>query len=205
MQLLRRRLTSATDAELVRRLARGQRAAFDVLYERYSSRLFAYLLRMTGGRHERAEDLLHDVFVDVLEGAVGFDPQRRFDTWLFAIAHHRTCNVYRQQQTRSAALERETNAAQTPALEWSAKLATEEWLFDWPQFKERLDTELNALEPAQRSAFLLRFVENFSIADIARTLACPPGTVKSRLFYTCRHLAKKLRAFDPRPDEEHRP
>ena len=205
MQLLRRRLTSATDAELVRRLARGQRAAFDVLYERYSSRLFAYLLRMTGGRHERAEDLLHDVFVDVLEGAAGFDPQRRFDTWLFAIAHHRTCNVYRQQQTRSAALERETNAAQRPVLEWSAKLATEEWLFYWPQFKERLDTELDALEPAQRSAFLLRFVEDFSIADIARTLACPPGTVKSRLFYTCRHLAKKLRAFDPRPDEEHRP
>jgi RNA polymerase sigma-70 factor (ECF subfamily) len=179
----------------MQRIATNERGAFDELYDRYSPRLFRYLLRMANGQRERAEDLLHDVFVQVLERAHSFDGQRPFATWLFALGHHRVCNEIRRLQIRQQATERERH----PEIECAASV---EFALDWQIFKGQLDVALDELSQERCSAFLLRFVEDFSIADIARTLDCPPGTIKSRLFYTCRHLAEKLRAFDPRTDEE---
>jgi RNA polymerase sigma-70 factor (ECF subfamily) len=69
--------------------------------------------------------------------------------------------------------------------------------FDVDRFGQRLAEELQHLDTERRSAFLLRHSEGFSIAAISDVLGCPPGTVKSRVFYAARELAQRLRLFDP--------
>ena len=61
---------------------------------------------------------------------------------------------------------------------------------------------LMQLDTDQRSTFLLRFQENYSIDEISKVLSCAPGTVKSRLFYTSRKLALCLKDFNPYPLKE---
>lgn len=66
------------------------------------------------------------------------------------------------------------------------------------EFKEFLFKELTKLNQLKQNTFLLRFQENFSIKEISEILECSEGTVKSRLFYTTKYLAKKLKAFNPK-------
>ena len=94
MRIFRPKLATLSDEQLCLRI-RDDRRSFDALYDRYSQRLFQYLLRMLNGQRERAEDLLQEVFVQLYEHGDRFDPERRFATWLFAIAHHKVCNEYR--------------------------------------------------------------------------------------------------------------
>ena len=68
---------------------------------------------------------------------------------------------------------------------------------DRKEFKAMLDLEIDALSEEYRTAFLLRYQEGFSIREISEALECAEGTVKSRLFYTVRRLAQRLKQFDP--------
>ena len=102
MRIFRPKIATLSDEQLCLRI-RDDRGAFDALYDRYSQRLFQYLLRMLNGQRERAEDLLQEVFVQLYEHGDRFDPERRFATWLFAIAHHKVCNEYRASTVHNRA------------------------------------------------------------------------------------------------------
>ena len=192
MRIFRPRLETLSDAELCGKI-HGDRAAFDMLYDRYSQRVFQYLLRMLNNRREQAEDLLQEVFVQVFEHHDRFDGKRSFSTWIFAIAHHRICNEYRAHEVR----DRSTGQSPPSLCAPSAEAAV-----DNEVFRVSLLKALDAIDEKKRSAFLLRFQEGFPLAAIAQIQDCAIGTVKSRLFYTCRLLADQLRDFDPHYHEE---
>ena len=69
---------------------------------------------------------------------------------------------------------------------------------DKKDFKISLDEKLNALDHPQRSTFIMRYKQGLSIKEIADVMECSEGTVKSRLFYTAKKLAKELKQFDPK-------
>ena len=69
---------------------------------------------------------------------------------------------------------------------------------DRAAFRERLDAELDRLEPDHKATFVMRYHEDMAIKEIAGALGCSEGTVKSRLFYTLKKLAERLKEFDPR-------
>jgi RNA polymerase sigma-70 factor (ECF subfamily) len=114
---------------------------------------------------------------------------RKFSTWIFSIAHNMCKNEYRRWEIRQFV------EIDFDAIRYDTESAIER--IDREDFKRILAAELDAMDEDHRAAFLLRYEENFSIREISDVLNCPEGTVKSRLYYTARKLAARLKNFNP--------
>jgi RNA polymerase sigma-70 factor (ECF subfamily) len=68
---------------------------------------------------------------------------------------------------------------------------------DHERFRGRLDQELARLDPDHKATFVMRYHEDMAIKEIAAVFGCSEGTVKSRLFYTLKKLAERMKEFDP--------
>lgn len=91
-----------TDEAIVARLAVGDTVAFPVLVTRYRSRVYAVLMRATG-RSQEAEDLFQETWIRVARGAAGFDPSRRFSSWVARIATNIAIDWMRAASSRPSA------------------------------------------------------------------------------------------------------
>ncbi len=69
---------------------------------------------------------------------------------------------------------------------------------DRERFRDRLDEELDKLDPDHKATFVMRFNEDMAIKEIAAVFNCSEGTVKSRIFYTLKKLAERMKEFDPK-------
>jgi len=183
-------LDGESDEALIGRVAQGDTRAFDELYTRYSGKVMGYFRRMLGGDESRAQDLVQDLFLTLIEKGHTFDPARRFSRWLFSVAHNLCVTELRRRDTRRRSESEAASQPAEPPVSLDAQL-------DAGRFAAALQRELDQLDAERRSAFLLRFGQGLAIADIAAAAGCPPGTVKSRLFYTVRQLAERLCTFDP--------
>lgn len=177
-----------TDEALMLQVQRGDDRALTVLYERYGTRLLRYFYRMLWKDRERAQDFLHDLFVKVIENAARFQPERKFSTWLYSIAHNMCKNEYRKQAFRKA----HGPAPSDESVENLGYAALQD-----QQFKDALDGALEKLEEGDKHLFTLRYEAELSLEEIAAILECPEGTVKSRLFYLKKKLAGHLGAYHP--------
>lgn len=173
----------------MRCVGRGEVPAFDVLYHRYSKRLLYYFYKMLGQDEDKAQDFLHDLFLKIVERPELFSLERKFSTWVFSVANNMCKNEYRRMSVR------QTEAVELDDLPFEEDGIPEQ--LDKKVFSEMLAIELNDLSEEHKAVFLLRYHENFSVRDISEVMECPEGTVKSRLFYALRRLAKRLRTFNP--------
>lgn len=88
-------------SQIVSRLRRGDKGAFDEVYDRYRPKIFGFVLRMTG-QQELAEDLTQDVFLKLATHAGRLTEDSRVDSWLFTVARNA---VYSHRRRRSLDLE----------------------------------------------------------------------------------------------------
>lgn len=187
-------LRKISDEDLVIMLSKGNSAAFEELYRRFSKRLLNFLLHMLSGNSARAQDILQDVFLRLIEKADLFRPQYRAGSWLFTIAGNLCKNEYRRlSRTSGTAYETSDGRSLDSCLD---ELEIIESL-DKKKFEKDLYRKLYHMPPENRSTFLLRFQEGLSVKEIAGIMECPEGTVKSRLHYTVKKLAKSLQAYNP--------
>jgi RNA polymerase sigma-70 factor (ECF subfamily) len=156
------------DAELVARMANGDRAAMSELYARHSSILLGLAVRIVKDRRE-AEDLLHDVFLEAWRAAKSFDPKRgRVRTWLAIRMRSRALD-----QQKSARVSRNAgDAALETLVDDGASVSPDH---------ARVRAALDGLGPDQKRVLELAYFEGLSCTEIAEKIAIPVGTVKSRL------------------------
>lgn len=105
------------------------------------------------------------------------------------------CNEYRHKNVRK-------NVENVDNLDNVAKKTNSDYHYveqniDHDIFKDALYQELKNIGADHRSTFILRHQQNFSIKEISEIMNCSTGTVKSRLFYTVKKLAKNLKDFNP--------
>ena len=195
MAILKKNYHKLQDEKLMGLIQQGNTVAFNELYNRYSRRLLYYFFRMLGGDEQKAQDFLQDVFLKIVERPQLFRPQKKFTNWIFTVAHNQCKNEYRRRQVRNIV----KNSDDLDALSYQSAddYQPAERNIDLCKFRAALLTELQKFEAVQRSAFLLRYQENFSLKQIAEMQECPEGTIKSRLFYTTQKLANKLKEFNP--------
>jgi RNA polymerase sigma-70 factor (ECF subfamily) len=174
-------------------LAQGETEAFDELYNRYGKRLLIYFTRMLNFNREAAEDALQDLFMKIAESPARFDSSRSFKTWIYAVASNMCKNYYRHQGVVKQHAEESTSVQ---PINESAFLSVASSI-DKKIFAQMLVKVLEDLSPEKREAFILKYQEDKSIAEIAEIQACPAGSVKSRLHYTLKILEEKLRMFHP--------
>jgi RNA polymerase sigma-70 factor (ECF subfamily) len=159
------------DAALVAAIAAGDRRALAELYDLYAGVLLALGLRIVRDRRE-AEDLLHDVFLEVWRTARDYDPTRgRVRTWLTIRMRSRALD-----QQKSARVSR--NAGDDSVLDRVADDASDP---AGSPDRTRVRVALTALPLEQRQVLELAYFEGLSCAEIAARIEVPIGTVKSRV------------------------
>jgi len=190
MALFKKNYSTKSDEELMTLLTQGGQSAFDELYKRYSKPLLNFFFRMLNNDREKAEDMLHDLFLKIIEKPESFDGNKNFSTWFYTLASNMIKNQYRRHQIRSEH-EKQTLANSSEQFELNSES------FDKNLFNIRLESELDKMDVEMKTLFNLRFLEEMSIKQIAEIMNCPEGTVKSRLFYLTKQLSKKLSVYKP--------
>ncbi len=183
------------DEELMVYIIKGEELAFDEIYQRYSQRLLGYFIRMLNFDKNLAEDALQDLFLKIAEAPEKFDSSRSFKTWVFVVASNSCKNYYRhkkivyESEGEIKHVAREIN--ESSFIKMAAKM-------DAVKFKRMLDEVLNQLPAEKKEAFILKYQEDKTNAEIAYIQGCPEGSVKSRLHYTLKILEEKLKIFNPK-------
>jgi RNA polymerase sigma-70 factor (ECF subfamily) len=169
-----------SDETLVYAIARGDRSAFAHLYDRQSPLLLALGARILRDSRE-AEDVLHDVFVEVWKHAGDFDPSRASArTWLCLRMRSRCLDRVRVAlRCRAHPLE---DAVLDPLPETQSAGSD----------AQRVRAALAALPEPQRQVLVLGYFQGLSSQEIADALHIPLGTVKSRVAAALSHLRSAL-------------
>lgn len=183
---------SLTDNEVMKLVAKRDSKAFSILYDRYSELLVNYFYKMLWQDREKAEDFMQDFFAKVIEKPKLYDTSRNFKTWMYSVANNMCKNEYRKQAVRSNTSNTLDDGVQVKDLNTDIVKKTDE-----NKFSERLNEELEQLDENQKTTFVLRYYQDMPIKEIAQTLKCSEGTVKSRLFYTLKKLSNSLKEFSP--------
>jgi RNA polymerase sigma-70 factor (ECF subfamily) len=171
------------DAELIRRIAAGNKLAMQLLYMRHNVRLFRFALRFICN-NTAAEDLVQEVFLDVWRKADEFNGRSEVSTWLWAIARNKALSALRH---RSADQLDEDAAACIADSADAPEMATQK-----EQARSITCKCLTQLSPAHREIVDLVYYHEKSIEDAAKIIGIPGSTVKARMFYARKHLAELL-------------
>lgn len=167
---------AAQDIALMERVATGDRSALAALYDRYGGTLLALGTRVLSSRRD-AEDITHDVFLEVWRRASSYDPARAsVRAWLLLIM-------------RSRSLDRRRSAG----FAWTQPLSHEgedeaSHQAESQLEKDELRQALTSLSEPQREVLMLAYFEGLSSSEMAERLTLPLGTVKSRMAGALRAL-----------------
>lgn len=187
-------LHEPTDHALMQQYASGSAAAFNTLYSRHSVGVWRYVFRSVRDAAV-ADDLLQDVWFAVARQASAYQPQARFKTWLFTLAHNRKVDYFRTAK-HHASLD-DTPADGTSLAD---SLAADSGYGPVRQLQSReqgaaLIAAVEQLPPEQRDAFLLQAEGDMSVEEIAVACGVNFETAKSRLRYARSRLRQLLEDF----------
>lgn len=171
-----------TDGEpaLLDRIRQKDQAAFRQLYDKYSHRIFALCLRLTGNT-AMAEEALQEVFIQVWRKIDTFSGNSSLYTWLHSVASNTTISYLRKQKswlTRVVSNEDDEGGS-----------VYEESYVPGPDIS-RLDKLIMRLPERARLVFVLHAVEGYRHEDIARKLGTSTGTSKAQ-FHRARNLIRE--------------
>jgi RNA polymerase sigma-70 factor (ECF subfamily) len=172
---------------LVRRVARGDVAAFEVVYRRYRLRIAGFAGRLTQ-RPDIIEEVVNDTMVVVWQKAGRFRGRSRLSTWILGIAYRITLKRLRESSRRARA------EAELPYEAQPSDLEQPEALLSRRQGQERIRQALLQLSPNHRAVIELTFFEGLSYREISEIVGCPHNTVKTRMFHARRQLKQVLEA-----------
>jgi RNA polymerase sigma-70 factor (ECF subfamily) len=170
-----------TDGQLLERVARGDRSAFDELYRRYARAVLGLALRRLGDRG-RAEDATQDAFVAIWRSARTYDSRRGSGApWLYAVARNAITDGLRRSP--EPAVELADGPAGDPGPAERAETSWAAW---------QVHRALEVLPTHERPVIELAYWRGLSQSEIADALGIPLGTVKTRTRSALARLADAL-------------
>jgi RNA polymerase sigma-70 factor (ECF subfamily) len=169
------------DRELVQRCQSGDERAFERLFLRHRGSVTRLVYRMLGPTPE-LEDLVQEVFVQVLRSLHGFRDEARFSTWLYRVALN-VVLMHRRATGRRPRLVDEAKGEPAVDLAPSAHEALET-----RRRVEAFYSLLGRLSEKKRTVFVLHELEGLTPARIGEIVGAPVLTVRTRLFYARREL-----------------
>ena len=176
-------LRALEDTALVNAYLDGETRSFDVLVERYQTRLLNFVYRIVGDR-ERAEDLVQEVFVRVYRHLGRFDRSKKFSTWIYTIASNLAKNELRNRSRNPLVLFTSMTKGwedEESPLEFEDPTSRPDDLFRKRHVRELVESSVAQLPVHHKEVFVLREIEGRSYEEIAEITHCNLGTVKSRL------------------------
>ncbi len=182
------------DQQLVERVQRGDKHAFDLLVAKYQRKLGRLISRFVRNASE-AEDVTQEAFVKAYRALPGFRGDSAFYTWLYRIGIN-TAKNYLLANKRLPPTSTPFDTEEAESFEEAGLLhevSTPENELMSKQVVNTVQQALQQLPEDLRSALTLREIEGLSYEEIASVMNCPVGTVRSRIFRAREAVAEKLR------------
>lgn len=182
------------DRELVTRVQRGDKKAFDLLVRRYQLKVLQLVGRYIRDPGE-SQDVAQEAFIKAYRALPGFRGESAFFTWLYRIAIN-TAKNHLQSRSRVPASEGDIDIDDAEQLESAPRLKdyeTPERLLLTEELGTVISRAIEELPEELRTAILLREMDGLSYEEIAEVMVCPVGTVRSRIFRAREAIDKKLK------------
>ncbi len=191
-----------TDKELVRRVQKGDQAAFDLLFVRYQSKIVSLISRYVPDQEETL-DVAQEAFIKAYRALPRFRGESQFYTWLYRIAINTAKNHLVARSRRPPGVDVDVDEIEyredAPALRDGE---TPEAALARDQVQTTIHQALNDLPEDLKSALTLREFDGLSYEQIADIMECPVGTVRSRIFRAREFVDQRMqRMADPGADE----
>lgn len=180
----------AGELQLVKRIAQGERAAFEEFLDCYGPRVHR-LVRRYASREADAEDLTQEVFLSLYRGIEGFRGESALSTWVYRVALNHCLRHSEKQnaaQKREAIGEENADERASPGADPAGHAARRE-------LRDQVHGALQDLSPAHRDVVILHELHGLTYGECAQVLDVPVGTVKSRLSNAFSRLRRSLGGY----------
>ncbi len=183
-----------SDLSLVRRVQRGDKGAFDVLVLKYQHKLVKLVTRYVRNPAE-AEDIAQEAFIKAYRALPQFRGDSAFYTWLYRIAINTAKNavVSRDRSPVDYDFDRDSIDESYDMQGRLRDSETPEGLVLTDEIRQTVNAAIEQLPEDLRTAIVLRELEGLSYEQIAATMSCPVGTVRSRIFRAREAIDRRLR------------
>ncbi|AMQ41874.1 MULTISPECIES: RNA polymerase sigma factor RpoE [Aeromonas] len=180
------------DEQLVERVQRGDKAAFNLLVKKYQHKVVNLVARYVNNPGD-VPDVAQEAFIKAYRALPTFRGESAFYTWLYRIAVNTAKNYLTSLGRRPPSSDVEADEAESyGGGEALQEVSTPENLALTDEIKRTVFSAIEALPEDLRTAITLRELEGLSYEEIAEIMDCPVGTVRSRIFRAREAIDKKL-------------
>lgn len=173
------------DIELVERLQKGDIEAFDLIYEKYSGKLYAFGLKYLRSAAE-TEELVQSVFLKIWENYKNLKKESSFKSYLFTIAYNDICKLFRKRNYLQKFI------SDTLYENSQSSSETEDGI-DYQFVLERVQQVIEKLPEKQKIIFMKSRQEGKSTKEIAEEIGLSPGTVDNYISESLKFIRNRLR------------
>lgn len=188
----RNKKSEQLDEELVARVQRGDKSAYDILVIRYQHKIIQLVNRYVKD-HSEAQDVAQEAFIKAYKALGSFRGESAFYTWLYRIAINTAKNYLVSRTRRNSDYQVDVQDAE--AIENAPQLQgleTPEHHLLGEEIVKTIQSAIEHLPEEMRVAIMLREFEGMSYEEIAEAMDCPVGTVRSRIFRAREAIDSKL-------------
>ena len=185
----------ASDNQLVSRVQKGDRRAFDLLVLKYQHRILSLVGRFISDYAEAAEaqDVTQEAFIKAYKALPSFRGDSAFYTWMYRIAVNTAKNHLISRGRKTPTQDIDLDDAEFFTGEAAMKETdTPDGLLQRDQLRDVVFDAIEQLPDELRRAVTLRELEGMSYEEIAEAMECPIGTVRSRIFRAREAIDKKM-------------
>ncbi|MET3107192.1 RNA polymerase sigma-70 factor (ECF subfamily) [Oxalobacteraceae bacterium GrIS 2.11] len=182
------------DQVLIDCVLNGDKRAFELLVLKYQRKLMRLVLYFVRDQAE-AEDIVQETFIKAYRALSKFRGESAFYTWLYRIGVNTAKNhLVRQRRRVPTSTDSDVQEAETfDESDGLRETNTPESVLESKQLAETVNEAMSSLPEELRVAISLREIEGLSYDEIAELMACPIGTVRSRIFRARETIADKIR------------
>ena len=187
---------NAEDAELIRRLGRGEPEAAVALCDAYFDRIYALVFNQVARNRETAQDIVQETFLAALKSAGKFDGRSRAYTWLYSIATKKVADFYRRQK-RAVKHQVESVNGTLELDQLSDSKQSAHGAVESDEECHAVQQALSGLTLRYRQVLVLKYVEEMPVLEISRIMGRSPKSIEGLLT----RARKELRAILTRRSE----
>lgn len=181
------------DQLLVERVQKGDKSAFDVLVKKYQHKIISLIMRYVSD-HAEAMDVAQEAFIKAYKALGRFRGESAFYTWMYRIAINTAKNHLVAQGRRPPLSDVDATEAEQYGVDSRLKeTGSPEHELLREEIEQTVHDAIEALPDDLREAITLRELEGMSYEEIAQAMACPIGTVRSRIFRAREAIDHRLR------------
>ena len=179
------------DHATIQAVLAGDKEAYGALVVRHSQTLFRLAYRITGNEAD-ADDVVQEAFLRGYRKLEGFESRANFGTWIYRIAVHCALDRIRHRRGDEASRIADTNDPELDQLQVADHAANPERLVLSGEIGALQQAALSSLTATERTAFVLRHMEDCTTAEIGAALGIEPNAAKQAVFRAVQKLRRRL-------------